>query len=275
MVSENLVSIRVWGDWACFTRPEMKVERVSYPVMTPSAARGILEAVFWEPQMHYWIDTIRILRKGRWVSFRRNEVMTRASLDQPRPILAGGGAPDATPRNTLALADVEYIITAEVRLTELGLRSGQTVGKYRCQVERRAKGGKCYHRPALGLREFAADFDWEPDPLAAMERRSKDDDVARDWRSIWPDEDLGLILYDVFDPTERGEGFRWLTDAELAEATAGLTDKKRDAVPRYEGAHVHPRAAFFGARISESALDCHPARIRILTSANGGGYDAA
>jgi CRISPR-associated protein Cas5d len=225
--------------------------------------------------MHYWIDTIRVLKKGRWVSFRRNEVMTRASLDQPRPILAGGGAPDGTQRNTLALADVEYVITAEVRLTELGLRSGQTIDKYRCQVERRARTGKCYHRPALGLREFAADFEWEPDPLAAMERRSRDADIARDWRSIWSDEDLGLILYDVFDPAERGEGFRWLTDCELVDATARLKGRKRDAVPRYEGTHVRPRAAFFQAAIRGSTLDCHPTRVRILKPPKGGESDAA
>ena len=83
MKTENLVSIRVWGDFACFTRPEMKVERVSYPIMTPSAARGVLEAIFWEPQMYYLIHQIAVIRhttggreygKGRWVSFRRNEV---------------------------------------------------------------------------------------------------------------------------------------------------------------------------------------------------------
>src|ERR1017187_6101515 len=67
----NLITLRVWGDFACFTRPEMKVERVSYPVMTPSAARGILEAVFWEPQMLYLIDSVRVVKRGRWVSFRR------------------------------------------------------------------------------------------------------------------------------------------------------------------------------------------------------------
>ena len=68
----NLVTVRVWGDFACFTRPEMKVERVSYPVMTPSAGRGILEAIFWEPQMYYVIDAIRVVKRGRWFSFRRN-----------------------------------------------------------------------------------------------------------------------------------------------------------------------------------------------------------
>src|ERR1700730_12076467 len=113
------VSVRVWGEFACFTRPEMKVERVSYPVMTPSAARGILEAIFWEPQMYYVIDSIRVVKKGSWVSFRRNEVIGRVSLDSARtwmknpekfdPIHAGGGAADGTQRNTLALEDLEYI----------------------------------------------------------------------------------------------------------------------------------------------------------------------
>ncbi|MBN2358786.1 MAG: type I-C CRISPR-associated protein Cas5 [Deltaproteobacteria bacterium] len=98
----NRISVRVWGDFACFTRPEMKVERVSYPVMTPSAARGILEAIFWEPQMYYLVDSIRVVKKGRWVSFRRNEVTKRISMDSAatwmkapdkfEPIMAGGGS---------------------------------------------------------------------------------------------------------------------------------------------------------------------------------------
>ena len=110
-MNSNLVTVRVWGDFACFTRPEMKVERVSYPVMTPSAARGILEAIFWEPQMYYLIDAIRIIKRGRWLSFRRNEVINVISLDSAKtwmkmpekvtPIRAGGGASDGTQRNML------------------------------------------------------------------------------------------------------------------------------------------------------------------------------
>ncbi len=133
-MTENTVSVRVLGDFACFTRPEMKVERVSYPIITPSAARGVLEAIFWEPQMYYLIDSIRVVKKGRWVSFRRNEVISVVSLDSAKtwmrdsskfsPIRAGGGAEDGTQRNMLALEDVEYIITAEVRLTELGHAGG-------------------------------------------------------------------------------------------------------------------------------------------------------
>ncbi len=109
MNNSNLITLRVWGDFACFTRPEMKVERVSYPVMTPSAARGILEAVFWEPQMYYLIDSIRVVKRGQWISIRRNEVTRVISLDSAKtwmhspektsPIQAGGGAEDGTQRN--------------------------------------------------------------------------------------------------------------------------------------------------------------------------------
>src|ERR1700674_1758285 len=104
MDSKN-VTVRVWGDFACFTRPEMKVERVSYPIMTPSAARGILEAIFWEPQMFYVIDSITVIKKGRWFSFRRNEVQKVVNVPEAQKwmrgtravtyIEAGGGAADA------------------------------------------------------------------------------------------------------------------------------------------------------------------------------------
>src|SRR4051794_31547853 len=103
-----LVSLRVWGDFACFTRPEMKAERVGYPIASPSAARGILEAIYWEPQMHYLIDSIGVIRRGSWFSFRRNEVKKVASMQEAAramdgglpmaPIRAGGGAEDATQR---------------------------------------------------------------------------------------------------------------------------------------------------------------------------------
>src|SRR4051794_26302478 len=122
MKTQNLVSIRVWGDFACFTRPEMKVERVSYPLITPSAARGILEAIFWEPEMSYLIDHILVVKKGCWFTFRRNEVQKVINIREAqswmkgtttvKPIEAGGGAPDAAQRSMLALAGVEYVITA-------------------------------------------------------------------------------------------------------------------------------------------------------------------
>ena len=204
VMKNNHLHLRVWGDWACFTRPEMKVERVSYPVMTPSAARGILEAVFWEPQVCYCIAAIRLIRRGRWASIRRNEVQSVISLrnvgqwmEQPEkvsPIEAGGGAPDGTQRNMLALQEVEYIISAELRTTPLANRPNDTLVKYFAEFKRRAQQGKCFHRPALGMREFAADFEWVDDPQAALEERATE--LGNSWRQ--PVEDLGLMLYDVF-----------------------------------------------------------------------------
>ena len=235
MTANNRLTIRVWGDYACFTRPEMKVERVSYPIMTPSAARGVLEAIFWEPQMCYVIDQIAVVKKGRWFSFRRNEVSAVISMDSAKSwmrgktpvkfIEAGGGAADAAQRNMLALAEVEYLITAEVRLTRRAKPPSDNLGKYLAEIQKRASRGKCFHRPALGCREFAADFDWvEPNDTVSMKLAN------------WPEEDLGLMLYDVFDH----EGREVATD---------------------DDPHVRPGAIFFRAAIANAVLDCHPDRI--------------
>ncbi|HYV26336.1 MAG TPA: type I-C CRISPR-associated protein Cas5c [Candidatus Eisenbacteria bacterium] len=287
----NLITLRVWGDFACFTRPEMKVERVSYPVMTPSAARGILEAVFWEPQMFYLIDSIRVVKRGRWVSFRRNEVTKIISLasaktwmkepEKTTPIQAGGGADDGTQRNMLALQEVEYFITAEVRVTPLANRPEDRLEKYLDEIERRARSGKCFHRPGLGMREFAADFEWEPDVDAAEQRRA-----AELGQSASPiNEDLGLMLYDVFDHQERAYGFRWLRSDEMDQQDSAFEQslvgvKKGDQTKRrkefgesrvrWVRPPIKPQPAFFHARVEQSKLDCHPDRIRILTPQTGG-----
>jgi CRISPR-associated protein Cas5d len=281
-MNRNQINLRVWGEWACFTRPEMKVERVSYPLMTPSAARGVLEAIFWEPQMYYLIDQISVVRRGRWAAFRRNEVTSRISLRNTRewmtapekfhPIQAGGGAPDGTQRNMLSLADVEYIISAEVRLSELGKRSGQNERKYVEEINRRARSGKCFHRPSLGVREFAADFEGEDDAEAAhMRRLSELKDAPPDWT-----ESMGLMLYDLFDADGRTAGFRWLSNEEIiaanTEREVRLKELKpaerrklaRESVPRIEGQLVRPQAAFFRAHVKDSVLDCHPARVEIV-----------
>lgn len=264
-MNDNLVNIRVWGDYACFTRPEMKVERVSYPVMTPSAARGVLEAIFWEPEIYYLIDSIHIIRRGRWFSFRRNEVISVISIDNAKtwmkspekvsPIQAGGGAPDGTQRNMLALADVEYLITAEVHLSDIGKKRGHKLHVYREEIERRAKYGKCYHRPYLGVREFAADFDWENDAQGARERRAAE--LGKNLQSIWPEEELGLMLYDVFDHERRTQGFRWLKEEEQEKLP------KKKSAPRWEGLLVKPEAVFFQANIKDAKLDCHPQRVSL------------
>ena len=289
-MSTNLVTLRVWGDLACFTRPEMKVERVSYPLITPSAARGVLEAVFWEPQMLFWLDSSRVIRRGQWISIRRNEVTKVISLadastwmsapEKTKTIAAGGGADDGTQRNMLALSRVEYLITAEIRLSSLAQPPRDNLGKYCDEFRRRAQTGKCHHRPGLGMREFAADFEWEADPQTALARRRAELAASSEETFPWH-EDLGLILYDVFAPTARATGFQWLNDEESVEATTaferslvGLAKgeatnrrKANAANPRRHsrGQLASPEPSFFRAIIRDSMMDCHPERIRILT----------
>ena len=157
--SHSPVAVRVWGDWACFTRPEMKVERVSYPVMTPSAARGVLEAIFWKPQFAWCVERIEVLNQIRCHSILRNEVTRRASERTARRWAKQGGGyavtADRTPRHTLALRDVAYVIHAQI---DVKPGVGDDPAKFRDQFRRRVAKGRCFARPYLGCREFAADF---------------------------------------------------------------------------------------------------------------------
>jgi CRISPR-associated protein Cas5d len=267
-MNDNRITIRVWGDYACFTRPEMKVERVSYPVMTPSAARGILEAIFWEPQIHYLIDTIHIIKRGRWFSFRRNEVISVISLDSARnwmktpekvsPIQAGGGAPDGTQRNMLALQEVEYLITAEVCLTGIGKDAPHGLPKYCEEVKRRTKSGKCFHRPAFGVREFSANFEFEENAATALVRRRNEFDADGHTYS----EDLGLMLYDVFSTSDRAIGFQWLPEEIESNLDRPAKRKTKQTAPHYAGTLAKPQAIFFHAAVKDGCLDCHPSRVQ-------------
>ena len=190
------IHLRVWGDLACFTRPEMKVERVSYPVITPSAARGLLEAILFKPQFRWRIRCIAVRRPVRFLAFRRNEVKSKAAARNPEPIIA---EEDRTQRNTLALRDVDYMIEASLELTSLANQprrqpygedeppSDDNIGKYYGMARRRIENGQCFNQPCFGCREFPAHF--EPADAAAMQVTN----------SLNPDTDLGLMLYDVFD----------------------------------------------------------------------------
>lgn len=155
------LEVKVWGDFACFTRPEMKVERVSYPVMTPSAARGVLEAIFWKPEFQWRVREIVVLRPIRYFSILRNEVNSRTSERSAKDWSKNGGGysptdPDQrSQRHTLALRDVGYIIRADAAPTS-GLSSDAS--KYRDQFRRRVVRGQCFAQPYLGCREFSAFF---------------------------------------------------------------------------------------------------------------------
>lgn len=189
------IYLRIWGDLACFTRPEMKVERVSYPVITPSATRGLLESILYKPQFRWSVRRITVKKPIRFLAFRRNEVKSRLSLQKPKPLFADE---DRTQRNTLALRDVEYVIEASLQLTPLaGLprrkpadpedNGEDSLIKYLAMFQRRAEKGQCFAQPCFGCREFPAHFE-----LA-------DESAMRVMPNHNPDSDLGLMLYDVFD----------------------------------------------------------------------------
>lgn len=189
------VRLHVWGERACFTRPEMKVERVSYDVMTPSAARGLLEAIHWKPAILWVIDRIHVLRPIRFQSFRRNEVGLKASASLAERAMhahttAGLGIAVEEARQqraTLLLCAVAYLIEAHFDLTS---RAGaqDTPAKHLAMFNRRAAAGQCFHRPCLGCREFPADFAlWPEDaPLPPSELPAEQ-----------RERDLGWMLHDI------------------------------------------------------------------------------
>jgi CRISPR-associated protein Cas5d len=154
----QVIWLKVWGDYALFSRPEFKVERVSYPVMTPSAARGILEAIFWKPEFRYQICEIGVLKQGSQTTLLRNELTTQQG-DEPFSIDETdkeGKLKYRAQRASLILKDVAYLIAAKLVLQP---HANEAAAKYLSQFERRADRGAYHHAPYLGTREFAASFE--------------------------------------------------------------------------------------------------------------------
>lgn len=184
--------VEAWGDYALFTRPELSVERVSYDVMTPSVARGILESIFWHPGMRYTIDRIHVLNEIRFENIRRNEVKSKALASSMRKAIGGkGGLPyidrsaDIQQRSSMVLGDVRYVIEAHFDMTEKTAPS-DSPGKFCDIFRRRCERGQCYSQPYLGTREFSAHFrPWT----------SLSDPVG--FYSTDGERDLGLMLYDM------------------------------------------------------------------------------
>ena len=205
-MTENQIplEVKVWGDFACFTRPEMKVERVTYPVMTPSAARGTLEAIFWKPEFTWRILEIWVLKPIRYFSIRRNEINDRQSIRVAEKWVASGGgsydpAEHRAQRHTLALRDVSYLIKA---LVELKPGAQDDVAKYRDQFRRRVETGRNFATPFLGCREFSAFF-------------SK---PTGEERPIQVSETLGTMLHDIeFDNDGSGRGTPRFFEAALKD----------------------------------------------------------
>ena len=183
--------LEVWGSMACFTRPELKVERVSYDVITPSAARAIFEAIFWKPAIHWHVTKIEVLNPIKWTSVRRNEVGAVASKN---PIFI---EEKRQQKNTLLLKDVRYRIWAKLEFIPKRKRAAEShlfdneehndenPAKYNAMFERRASKGQCFTQPYLGTRECSASFrlvNPETDRLDARIAESRD---------------LGIMLYDM------------------------------------------------------------------------------
>ncbi|MDA8416475.1 MAG: type I-C CRISPR-associated protein Cas5c [Betaproteobacteria bacterium] len=254
-MANGIHMLEVWGDLACFTRPEMKVERFSYPVITPSAARGIFDAIYWDgirekrgkesvmkPYFHWQVKRIEVLEFPRFIALRRNEVkdtvpgMTilnkwMSGDTPPEPLWADGGKEDLgtdqkgrTQRQTMALKNVRYRITAQI----IPKKSfTQDFGKFNNQFERRAKHGKCFQQPYFGCREFPAFFEYAEESGTTA--------------PIKLDQSLGLMLYDVFDLRketigEKDKPFITLFDAHVRNGVLDVPAFDSAAVKKLGGA---------------------------------------
>lgn len=182
--------IEVWGDYALFSRAEMKTERVSYDIITPSAARGILEAIYWHPGLKWVIDKIYVCNKIKFINIRRNEVKSKISASKVRSVMNGtqdelyiATSYDIQQRAAMVLKDVHYIIEAHFEITDKANKTDNE-GKFCDIFKRRLEKGQFYHQPYMGCREFAANF--KPFDGDAVNTEYKNEE-----------KDLGFMLYDL------------------------------------------------------------------------------
>ena len=204
------ITLRVSGDYALFSRPEMKVERVSYDVMTPSAARGLLEAIYWKPQMRWIIDEIHVLNPIRFTNIRRNEVSSKIPIKGKSGVNAAMANPDIRPsmdvaenrqqRASLLLKDVAYLIRAHVYILDSRMEKSssaipepQAVAKHLDMFKRRARKGQAFQQPYFGCREFPVRF----------ELIESEADFPRPSETIAGEKDLGFMLHDIEFDQER------------------------------------------------------------------------
>lgn len=225
--------LEVWGDWACFTRPEFKVERVSYDVITPSAARSIFEAIFWKPAIRWQVTRIEVINPIRWTTIRRNEVGAVASTKTMKPIYIDEIDKDnklvnRQQKNSLLLQDVRYRIYAKLEFIPVKDRKAdafikhvpgadENPMKYYQMFERRAKQGQCFTQPYLGCREFSASWkliDPAKDPV---------DPLAED-------RDLGFMLYDMDFESNANKPDGMFYRAKMEQGVIVVPDKDSEEV---------------------------------------------
>lgn len=225
MLDKEIIRLKVTGEFACFTRPDLKVERMSYPCMTPSAARGILEAILWKPEFQWYVRRIIVLNPIKFASIKRNEISKKQN-PKGEPIEI---AENRVQRNSIVLKDVGYIIEASVFVDEdlINKTKGNghpvTVKKYREMFERRVKKGQCWHQPCLGTREFAADFSIP-----------EEQDVPQD--ITYP---IGSMLYDMYYDQKGNATPLFFYDVAIKN---GILDCPEDkATQMLSSSHIQPK----------------------------------
>lgn len=185
------VKVHVWGDYALFSRPELKTERYSYDVITPSAARGILDAIYWHPGMRWVIDKIYVKNPVCFTSVRRNEVKSKILASNVLQAYNGADKPlyistreDIVQRAALMLCNVSYVIEAHFEMTDKA-NASDNPGKFKDIIMRRLRRGECFQMPCLGCREFPANF-----------ALCEEEEIHTAYNEV-PEKDLGLMLYDM------------------------------------------------------------------------------
>ncbi|NJP64803.1 type I-C CRISPR-associated protein Cas5c [Streptomyces spiramenti] len=231
--------VEAWGDLACFTRPELKSERVSYQLMTPSAANGLLQAIFWKPQFQYVVRRIEVLRPVQWHLIRRNEVRSVTSLAGVKAMAKDRAQrydveADRDQRSTMALTDVWYRIHAQVVVDRAAKAGGNgfppaSEEKYREQLRRRVERGACFSQPFFGCREFTASFGPAGSGEKALRGRCVGEGTGLS--GVAPEgwtEELGLMLHSIEYPAGGGERYRWFR----AQVVNGALDVPREPLPQ-------------------------------------------
>ncbi|MEI7884239.1 MAG: type I-C CRISPR-associated protein Cas5c [Clostridia bacterium] len=218
------IKFRVWGDYACFSRPELKVERVSYDIITPSAAKGILEAIYWKPAITWTIDKIHVINPIKFTNFRRNEVSEVLKLSQVKKAIENAEPlyimtnENRHQRAAMVLKNVEYVIEAHFDLNLDKAGESDTVEKHYNIAIRRLRQGQCFHRPCLGTREFGASFE-------IIEELK---DIPKS--SLEGEQDLGYMLYDlgyqIYKNGEKQTVAPRFFRAKLASGVLDLTNLK-------------------------------------------------
>lgn len=219
MIDSNSVKVRVKGEYACFTQPALKVERMTYPCMTPSAARGVLECILWKPEFQWVVKSIRVLKPISFASFKRNEL---SSIQSGKPIEITDARAQ---RNSIVLRDVEYIIEASIYMSEEniqkvkdrdkreGKKSCEPIVKYRDMFNRRLRKGQCWHQPYLGTREFSCEFF----PVI-----QEDEKRADELNLTYP---IGSMLFDIWYDKEHKATPLYMYNAAVLNSTLKCPDE--------------------------------------------------